>query len=50
MRSRVWAAGLLLALILINLSTVAVVSAQLPRKPFQRPPFDGVRLHKKCIP
>jgi len=40
MRSRVWAAGLLLALILINLSTVAVVSAQLPRKPFQRPPFD----------
>jgi len=40
MRSRVWAAGLLLVLILINLSTVAVVSAQMQRRRFPRPPFD----------
>jgi len=40
MRNRVWIAGLILAIILFNLSNVTAVSAQLPRKPFQRPPFD----------
>ncbi len=40
MRKRVWIAGLLLALIFVNLSSVTVVSAQLPRRPFPRPPFD----------
>lgn len=40
MRKRVWVAGVLLALIFVNLSSVTAVSAQLPRRPFPRPPFD----------